>query len=476
MAPQPRVSQSSLLLLLAVVATFSLLVRSWFSHSIETTLISGREHDCIPLPSTKYVAAPLEGPRTGRTGRLCGSSVRTDESTARLPILWPPAVWPPPKGTAPPPYRLFSNAIAPSDLRVLSMYTSQITHLHTFWPRVHVLRNVTICSEMGPADSIASLVVDEDGKLIDLSSKYFSFFLVDGYHPVDVDAQIRSCLARARSEAPSAHITVPVFYAFDNFIGMPSHHYEDLLHALAVRDLNCLHDVSALLPSYNNTFYRKATELVQRHAGANVQFFEPGTVFHVDTLFMTQPYHGFLWTTRAFVDEQLIPSCLAAYAGRPTHDKIAIIKLASQGAVQHSAGRAHTAGPAFFAALERHNITLINSAALEQDEVIYYLNTARYLLTTWGATSAISAFFTSYSAAHVQVVIVAHPGYAGEYALMPPDNSSAGLRTRYSKHGLGSRPGRADKYILDVSDLDTMTEDDFAFDSQRSFAAYAAGL
>jgi len=401
-----------------------------------------------------------------RFGLLCGMKVPDSNDS----VLWPPL-------GAFPAHRIFEY-VNPKDLRILSKY---IGRNGRGLPVIHKLHNVKLCTSLDVGHhSIAALIVDEDGMAIDISSKFLSSFAMsDGYYPIDVGPHLANCLTRARREIPSSELEGPFFFGFDTFIGMPAHHFEDLLHVIGSRDLNCLHDVPLLLPLFNNKYYDMSLALTRRFAGPVHQFL-PGSVIRLKTLYVTQPYHSLTPPGRLFIDQVLVPNITSSFDDSVTsYEKIAILKLSSHSELQHSAGRSHKAGSAFFKMLEQEKIRLLDTSKMTQAEIIFYLNSANYVLLSWGATHLINyhMWISTAVRSHMNVVIICHPGYGIEYASLPISNINDSTRTRYAyapgyDHNLPdfnySFRGRAAKYILDVENLDTLSIADLQFNEQKA--------
>lgn len=404
---------------------------------------------------------------TNVIGQLCGMNISVSNSS----LVWPPL------GDAFPSYRIFEY-LKPTDLRILSGY---IDGRGLEFPIVHKLHNVTLCSTLNVGHhSIAALIIDEDGKAIDISSKFMTLFSMSGgYYPIDIGPHLKTCLTRARTEAPSQYLSGPSFFGFDSFIGMPSHHYEDLLHNIGTREINCLQDVPLLLPVYNNRYYNMSIALANQFAGPVNQFL-PDTVIRLQTLYITQPYHTLTPLGRLFVDNGLVPKIFKLFKGTlKTFEKIAILKLASHSSLQHSGSRSHLSGDSFSQMMDQEKIHLLDASNMTQAEVIFYLNSARYVLLSWGATLSINfhVWLSTLVRSSIDVVVVCHPGYSTEYAFLSAGKTKEGSRTRYAyvpgydvnlPNFNGTSPGRAAKFILDVENLDTLSIVDLQFNNQKA--------
>jgi len=403
---------------------------------------------------------------TRKLEHLCGMRVPDSNDS----IVWPPL-------GAFPAHRIFEY-VKPKDLRILSKY---IGGRGLGFPFVHKLHNVTLCSSLEVGHhSIAALIVGEEGMAIDISSKFLSMFpMSGGYYPIDVGPHFSTCLTRAQKEIPSLDLEGPFFFGFDTFIGMPSHNFEDLLHFIGARHLNCLHDVPLLLPIFNNKYYNLSLALAKQFAGPVHQFL-PGSVIRLKTLYMTQPYHTLTPSGRLFLDYELVPKITNLFEGSlKSFEKIAILKLASHSALQHSASRSHAAGSAFFKMMDHENIHLLDTSIMTQAEVIFHLNSAKYVLLSWGATHLINfhMWITAVARSRIKVIVICHPGYGTEYAFLPIGNVNESSRTRYAyvpgydvnlPYYNNSFRGRASKYVLDVENLDTLSITDLHFNEQKA--------
>jgi hypothetical protein len=402
------------------------------------------------------VAPPTQLPPT--------SSLPTPLATA-FQVVTPPTLLPP---NSPLHY------ITLDDIRQISSYTPNMDTITNFIPEVHIFHDVVLCTELISDGSIVSIVVSRDGKIIDISSKYLSLFLKHNtfWVPGGYGPSFAACLKRVQSETPVQTLSSAVFYGYDTFIGLPGHHYEDLLNNLATRRLAGMEQrYSVLLPHFNNLYYNRSIDLVREHGNASVIWFAPGTIILLKSVAMTQSNDRFLPQTAAwFTATQIVPSVMSKFHGRPFYDKIAILKVNGNGSrFSSTPGRSHSYGQGFLNLLASRNITLIDTSSMAQDEVIYLVTAASYLLTTWGSTLTINYHFFRPDTRNLQVVVLCHPGYHDEWEYLLTSSRLNGPSYVYSTTRLHPhKPFKKLKFVFGAdkagfADLEALSGTDIDF-------------
>ena len=127
-----------------------------------------------------------------------------------------------------------------------------------------------------------------------------------------------------------------------------------------------------LVPAFDNHYYKQSVELIEQFGGARVVRFQPGKVYRLRQVVMTQSNNRFFpQTSSAIVASRIIPNIMANFSGMPYYEKLAIIKLEGSNMHASSQHRSHKHGENFKSLLTRHNITLIDTSSLSEGEILY---------------------------------------------------------------------------------------------------------
>jgi hypothetical protein len=260
-----------------------------------------------------------------------------------------------------------------------------------------------------------------DQKVIDLSSLFLSFFIQgwDGcwdYYPQPLSQTFQSCYDSAMGAPPDKlkAFQEPLVWGFDAFALLPSHNIENMVN-LFYRCRLLQRNEPWLVPIIENLNYKKILDFFRKHAGVSFVYFSLEEAYKLGEVYMIDPVHGIEEPARKYIHQTLIPAVISSHYGQYAYTRIAILKLADMGE-HHTEFRSIRATAVFFRMLRTLDIHLLDES-IDEAEKIYLINSAEYLLVSWGANHVININYwlmDTPAVAAKYITVLVHPGYHDE--------------------------------------------------------------
>lgn len=262
------------------------------------------------------------------------------------------------------------------------------------------------------------IAVLEDGKMLNLSNKYFGFFHKLRYYPDadNVAKRIKQIFHNIVSK-PVDLTEKEIFYGSDALFHLPSHHYEDTLHKCWQYKQHNL--TSKFLAPQFEPWFINQIEFFRDWCLPNhceVFWLPQDKTVMCSKLEISRFYHYITEGGRQVMADAIL-KILDYHQLRktPVYDKIMLMKFPN--AANASNHRSFNYHPQKFEKyLAREKIKLIQGVA--EHEKIWHLITAKTIVLSWGANSHINFHMVLGSNPlpdKKNILILGHKGYDCEY-------------------------------------------------------------